>query len=43
MTQTRALFGAAALLSACASSPMMMKVDNTALPEAVVCRPARSS
>jgi Protein of unknown function (DUF3455) len=38
MTKTLALFGAAAaLLSACASSPMMpmMKVDNAALPEAV--------
>ena len=34
MTKTLALFGAAALLSACASSPMM-KVDNAALPEAV--------
>jgi hypothetical protein len=35
MTKTLALFGAAALLSACAASPMMMKVDNAALPEAV--------
>ena len=29
------MIGAAAVLSACASSPMMMKVDNAALPEAV--------
>jgi Protein of unknown function (DUF3455) len=38
MTKTLALFGAAALLSACASgpmAPMMMKVDNASLPEAV--------
>jgi hypothetical protein len=36
MTKTLALFGAAALLSACASSPMMMKpIDNASLPEAV--------
>lgn len=37
MTKTLALLGAAALLSACASSPMtMMKtVDNAGLPEAV--------
>lgn len=38
MTKTLALLGAAALLSACASSPtttMMKPVDNAALPEAV--------
>ena len=37
MTKTLALFGAAALLSACAATPMMpmMKVDNASLPEAV--------
>ena len=29
------LLGAAAVLSACASAPMMMKVDNAALPEPV--------
>ena len=29
------MIGSAAVLCACASSPMMMKVDNTALPEAV--------
>ena len=29
------MIGAAAVLSACASSPMMMTVDNAALPEAV--------
>ena len=35
MTKTLSLIGAAALLSACASSPMMMKIDNATLPEAV--------
>ena len=35
MKSTFALVGAAALLSACAMSPMSMKVDNAALPEAV--------
>lgn len=35
MTKTLATLGVVALLSACASSPTMMKVDNTALPEAV--------
>jgi hypothetical protein len=39
MTKSLALFGAAALLSACASSPMMMSapkmIDNAALPEPV--------
>ena len=29
------ILGAAAVLSACASAPMMMKVDNAALPEPV--------
>jgi hypothetical protein len=35
MNNTLAMLGVAAALSACASSPMMMKVDNAALPEAV--------
>ena len=35
MTKTLSLIGVAALLSACASSPMMMKIDNATLPEAV--------
>jgi len=35
MTKTLSMLGAAAVLSACASSPMMMKVDNASLPEPV--------
>lgn len=35
MKNTALMIAAAAMLGACASSPMMMKVDNAALPEAV--------